>query len=84
MIKVTQAMENVFIGRAFASHEQVTASVAAGLEAVFAMPEMEALERFARAAAALAVTDGVDEWNGMVDVWDTLPQEVANSLLEPR
>jgi hypothetical protein len=56
----------------------------AGLEAVLAMPEMQALETFARAAAALAVTDGVDEWNGMIDVWNALPQSVRDALLEPR
>lgn len=37
--------------------------------------------RFARAAAKHATTDSVDSWNGMVDAWDLLPEDVQRELL---
>lgn len=51
---------------------------------LLATPKMQALERFARAAAAHATTDGTDEWNHMIDVWNAMPQEIVNELLDPR
>lgn len=72
----------------FAGESEITATdahaIGVGLQAVLDMPEMQALERFARAAAASVVTDGVDEWNGLVDAWDALPADVSRMLLEPR
>jgi hypothetical protein len=87
-MKVTQKMINVFAVAWHAADHQGThvpgARRGAGLEAVMAMPEMEALEAFARAAAAHATTEGTDEWNHMIEVWDALPESVAKFLLEPR
>lgn len=39
---------------------------------------------FTRAAAAHAVTEGTDEWNDMIEVWETLPNEIRAKLLESR
>lgn len=86
-MKVTQEMMDTFARgwhSADTGDQPGGARRRAGLEAVLAMPEFAELERFARAAAAHATTDGTDEWNGMIDVWNTLPQSVADALLEPR
>jgi hypothetical protein len=39
-VKITAEMEDEFVAAAYQPHEQITASVAAGLEAVLAMPEV--------------------------------------------
>lgn len=47
------------------------------------VPEQnEAVERWTCAAAAYAVTDGVDEWNHMIEMWEQLPDAARAKLLE--
>lgn len=55
-------------------------SARAGLEA--AMAELHGLEKFVRAAAKHVTTDDVDEWNDMVDAWDSLPADMRQILLK--
>lgn len=45
------------------------------------MPTDEAVQRFAKVAARHATTDGVDQWNEMVDVWNLLPVAAQQELL---
>lgn len=49
--------------------------------ALDASTDLQALERFAHAAARHATTDGVDEWNNLVEVWDSLPDSLRKNLL---
>lgn len=81
-MKVTGKMTDEFASASGYGGDIAEPAVRAGLEAVFSLPEVQALERFARAAAAHVTTDGVDEWNDMVDVWNSLPDDVARALLE--
>lgn len=86
-MKVTEGMIRAFAAgwhSADTGDQAPGARRTAGIAAVLAMPEMEALEVFARAAAAHVVTEGTDEWNGLVDVWNALPQSLVDQLLEAR
>lgn len=39
------------------------------------------LEYFLRAAAVHATSDGVDDWNDMVDAWGSVPESIRAALL---
>jgi D-alanyl-D-alanine carboxypeptidase len=45
------------------------------------LAELEQRLRFTRAAARHACSDSVDEWNDMIEVWNTLPGAVQRELL---
>lgn len=84
-MKVTQAMiETFFRGKAAGGMGTGTAGPGPGIQAVVKdLPEPEyvqALERFARAAVKSAETDGVDEWNDLVDTFRAMPDVVMRQL----
>lgn len=85
-MKPTQQMVDAFSNADFSgmgNADREDVHVRAGLEAVLAMPEFVQLERFARAAAEHACSDSVDDWNELIDVWNSLTGEMQRGLLAP-